>query len=125
MPREGHAHDDVEVFGWLRMAFNDTGETRGGDTEIQKLLKMSGGAPAPDADPQNYGGQRLDFLLGTRFAKEPFSYSIEGGIPVYGSLNGLQLRTSRLLTVGGQLMFQAIASTKKPELFMAPANVSC
>jgi hypothetical protein len=107
------------------MAFNDTGETRGGDTEIQKLLKMSGGAPAPDADPQNYGGQRLDLLLGTSFAKGPFSYSIEGGIPVYGSLNGLQLRTSRLLTVGGQLMFQAIAPTKKPELFMAPANVSC
>jgi hypothetical protein len=92
------------VTGWLRMVYNDTAEIRGCDTQIQKLLDMNG-APTPDADPNNYGGQRLDFLLGTSFTKGPFSLGIEGGIPVYENLNGLQLKTDWMLTVGGQVMF--------------------
>jgi hypothetical protein len=93
------------VTGWLRMAFNDTDEIRGRDIEIQKLQSMSSGAPTPDADPRNYGGQRLDFLFGTSFTKGPFSFGVEAGIPVYEDVNGLQMRTDWLLTVGGQVMF--------------------
>ena len=91
--------------GWLRMAYNDTNKIRGVDTEIQKILNMKTGAPTPDANPDNYGGQRLDFLMGTSFTKGPFSFGIEGGIPVYENVNGLQPGTNWLLTVGGQVMF--------------------
>ncbi|MEN6440957.1 MAG: nitrous oxide reductase accessory protein NosL [Syntrophobacter sp.] len=93
------------VNGWLRMAYSDTGEIRGRDPEIQKLQSMASGAPTPDADPYNYGGQRIDFLFGTSFAKGPFSFGIEGGIPVYENVNGLQMKTNWLLTVGAQVMF--------------------
>ena len=93
------------VTAWLRMAYNETGEIRGQDTRIEKLLDMTGGMPTPDADPRNYGGQQVDFFLGTSFTKGRFSFGIEGGIPVYENLNGLQLKTDWMLTVGGQLMF--------------------
>ena len=61
--------------------------------------------PTPDVDPQNYGGQRLDFLTGVSLAKGCFSIGIEGGIPLYENLNGLQLSTAWMLTVAGQVMF--------------------
>jgi len=93
------------INGWLRMAYTDTGEIRGRDPEIQRLQNMASGAPTPDADPFNYGGQRVDFLLGTSYARGPFSFGIEGGIPVYEHVNGLQMKTDWLLTVGGQVMF--------------------
>jgi hypothetical protein len=63
------------------------------------------GAPTPDADPANYGGQQLDFLTGVSLAKGRFSIGVEGGIPLYENLNGLQLRTDWMLTVAGQVMF--------------------
>ena len=71
---------------------------------LQKLLSMNG-APTPDADPKNYGGQELDFLLGTSFTIGRFSFGVEGGIPIYENVNGLQLQTNWLLTVAGQVMF--------------------
>ena len=43
--------------------------------------------------------------MGTSFTKGPFSFGIEGGIPVYENVNGLQPGTNWLLTVGGQVMF--------------------
>ncbi len=92
---------------WLRLAYNDTGRIRGSDPEIQKLLDPNPmkGAPMPDADPKNYGGQRLDGLIGISYQKGPFSFGVEGGIPFYQYLNGLQLKTKWLLNAGLQVMF--------------------
>ncbi len=92
---------------WLRMAYTDTGRIQGRDPEIQKLLNPSPmlGAPMPDADPYNYGGQRIDALAGLSYRIGPFSLGVEGGVPIYEKLNGLQMRTDWVITVGGQAMF--------------------
>jgi len=95
------------VTSWLRLAYNDTGRIRGYDPEIAKLLDPNPmkGASMPDADPNNYGGQRLDGAIGVSFQKGPFSIGVEGGIPFYQNLNGLQLKTSWFLNAGLQVMF--------------------
>ncbi|HUO78462.1 MAG TPA: nitrous oxide reductase accessory protein NosL [Thermodesulfovibrionales bacterium] len=95
------------VTSWLRLAYNDTGKIRGYDPEIAKLLDPNPmkGASMPDADPNNYGGQRLDGAIGLSFQKGPFSIGFEGGIPLYQNLNGLQLKTSWFLNAGLQIMF--------------------
>ena len=92
---------------WVRLAYNDTGRIKGKDSEIEKLIhpSMGMGAPMPDADPDNYGGQRLDGLIGLSFTKGPFSFGVEGGIPLYQNLNGLQLKTRWVINAGIQVMF--------------------
>ena len=59
----------------------------------------------PDADPNNYGGQRLDGLIGVSFTKGRFSLGVEGGVPLYQYVNGLQLKTDWLVNAGAQVMF--------------------
>jgi nitrous oxide reductase accessory protein NosL len=95
------------VTSWLRLAYNDTGKIWGHDPEIAKLLDPNPmkGASMPDADPDNYGGQRLDGAMGVSFQKGRFSVGVEGGIPFYQNLNGLQLKTSWFLNAGLQVMF--------------------
>ncbi|MBJ6724346.1 nitrous oxide reductase accessory protein NosL [Geomesophilobacter sediminis] len=90
------------VSSWLRLSFNSSGRIHGEDGEIRKSLQM---APSPDADPANYGGERLDGLVGVSYAIGPVSIGVEGGIPLYQRVNGLQLETDWLLTAGAQLMF--------------------
>ncbi len=90
---------------WLRLAYSDTGRIRGEDREIRKLLSGMMGAPTPDADPDNYGGQRLDGVVGIAFFKGPVSIGIDGGLPLYQNLNGLQMKTQWFFTTGIQVMF--------------------
>jgi hypothetical protein len=92
---------------WVRFAFNYTGNIKGEDPEITKLNHpITGmGASMPDADPQNYGGTRLDGLIGVSFVKGPFSLGVEGGIPLYQYLHGLQLKTDWILNAAVQVMF--------------------
>lgn len=92
---------------WLRLVFSNTGRIKGRDSEIQKLLDPNPmkGASMPDADPRNYGGQRLDGLIGLSFTKGPFSAGVEGGVPLFQRVNGLQLETDWFLTAGLQVMF--------------------
>lgn len=92
---------------WLRLAYSSTGRIKGRDPEIEKLLNPSKmkGAPMPDADPDNYGGQRLDGLIGVSVLNGPVSIGIEGGVPLYQNLNGLQLKTTWTLNAGIQIMF--------------------
>ncbi len=89
----------------LRLAYNDTGRIKGQDSAIQEILNPMTGAPMPDADPSNYGGQRLDGLLGVSYQKGPFSFGVEGGIPLYQDLNGIQLKTKWVLNACFQVMF--------------------
>jgi nitrous oxide reductase accessory protein NosL len=90
--------------GWLRLAYTDTQRIRGRDAAIQKLLTMTG-APTPDADPRNYGGQRLDGLFGASIVKGPLSFGVELGYPLYQYLNGLQMKAEWQLNLGLQAMF--------------------
>lgn len=91
--------------GWLRLAFNDTGRIHGRDPEIRKLLDATTGAPTPDADPGNYGGQRLDGFIGASYARGAFSFGVEGGMPLFQDVNGLQLVNDWYLSAGFQMMF--------------------
>jgi nitrous oxide reductase accessory protein NosL len=93
------------VSTWIRLAYSNTERISGRDKEIQKILDPVMGAPSPDADPFNYGGERLDGFVGVSFAKGPFSIGIEGGVPLYQYVNGLQLETDWFLTAGLQVMF--------------------
>lgn len=95
------------VTTWVRTAYSDTGRIKGKDSEIDKFIHpvMGMGAPVPDADPKNYGGQRLDGLIGVSYQKGAFSFGVEGGIPLYQDLNGLQLKTKWVLNTGIQVMF--------------------
>jgi nitrous oxide reductase accessory protein NosL len=92
---------------WVRLAFNDTGRIHGKDPEIEKLNHpLTGmGAPTPDADPDNYGGQRLDGLVGLSCQKGSLSFGVEGGVPLYQNLNGLQMKTKWIINAGVQIMF--------------------
>ena len=93
------------VTSWVRLAYNTTGRIDGQDPEIQKLLDPMMGAPTPDADPNNYGGQRLDGAIGLSLMKGPVSLGVEAGLPLYQRLNGLQLKTDWFLTAAIQVMF--------------------
>jgi hypothetical protein len=88
--------------GMLRLVYNNTGRIRGSDPRVNDMLVF---APTPDADPKNYGGQRLDALLGLSYAKGPFSFGMEGGAPIFQDLKGLQMKTRWTLNAGFQAMF--------------------
>jgi hypothetical protein len=92
---------------WVRLAYTDTGKIKGKDAQIDKLIHPTTGmgAPMPDADPNNYGGRKLDGLIGLGFAVGPVSLGIEGGVPLYQYLNGLQMKTQWVLNTGIQIMF--------------------
>ncbi len=96
---------------WLRFAYNHTDDIHGRDSEIQKLLYRSDPAmpmkwaPTPDADANNYGGERVDGALGVSFKFRGVSLGVEGGAPIYQDLNGLQMKAAWFLTAGLQAMF--------------------
>ena len=96
---------------WVRVAYSDTQDIDGRDPEIQKLLYHSDPgmpmkwAPIPDADPANYGGRRLDGAVGLSCRIGSGSIGVEGGMPFYQDLNGLQLKTDWFLTAGAEFMF--------------------
>jgi hypothetical protein len=62
-------------------------------------------SPMPDADPDNYGGSRIDGAVGASFVVGPVSLGVEFGIPLSQDLNGLQMKTDWFATAGLQLMF--------------------
>ena len=99
---------------WIRLAYSNTDSINGHDNAIQKsiddrhsMMAMTRWmAPTmPDADPDNYGGQRLDGYIGASLPLGSFSLGIEGGIPLYQNLNGLQMKNDWYLTAGIQAMF--------------------
>ncbi|KJJ84711.1 alpha amylase domain-containing protein [Candidatus Omnitrophus magneticus] len=95
------------------MTFTDTGRIRGQDDEIAKINNlvqdimpgMANFPVEPDADIHNYGGERIDAFFGVSFTKGALSVGIEGGIPAYQRVNGLQMETDWFITSGIQVMF--------------------
>ena len=65
-------------------------------------------APVQTADPDNYGGERLDLLfgvnlIGQRGAICGHRLAAEFGVPVYQDLNGPQMETDWVFTLGWQM----------------------
>ncbi|MDA8417576.1 MAG: nitrous oxide reductase accessory protein NosL [Desulfobacteraceae bacterium] len=100
---------------WLRLAYSDTERISGYDPEVQKALDNYNSmmwmthymaATMPDSDPNNYGGQRLDGFIGLSVPVGGMvSLGVEGGVPLYQNLNGLQMKNDWYCTVGLQAMF--------------------
>lgn len=90
---------------WLRLAYSNSGEIRGEDEQISGLLDPVTGAPTPDADTSNYGGQSLNAALGIGYRMGAFSLGLEGGLPLYQYMEGLQLKNDWFLSIGVQAMF--------------------
>ncbi len=99
---------------WVRLSYSDTSSIDGQDDKIQQPLDdryspnamvRYMAASSPDADPENYGGQRVDAFIGASIPVKAVSFGVEAGIPVYQNLNGLQMKNDWYLTAGIQAMF--------------------
>lgn len=67
-------------------------------------------APVQTADPDNYGGERVDLFFGVNLAGQSGAWrghrlAFEIGAPVYQDLNGPQMETDWQATVGWQKAF--------------------
>lgn len=91
---------------WLRAKYTNTAQIYGSNPDMDKSAYMGDGRwLMPDYNPQNYGGDVLNMLVGGSYQYHGYSVGLEGGIPVYQDLNGLQLRNSWYLNAGFQAMF--------------------
>ncbi len=104
-------YDFSPVVTWYRMTFTDTGRIRGQDSQIACLNTFCDPtniyyfSSMPDADPHNYGGQIITSFVGAYYRYNSISLGVEGGLPVYQNLNGLQMKNSWQLTGSFQAMF--------------------
>ncbi len=112
---EGYAWGDKHmVTGWLayqfapwistsiRASYSTQSEIEGRDLQI--------GGPVQTANADFYGGERLDLLAGVNLAGQSGVLSghrlaFEFGVPVYQNLNGPQMETDWLFTLGWQKAF--------------------
>ena len=106
--RRGHVHKATAwlAYQWapwistsLRVAGSSEGRIKGIDSQIA--------APVQTADPDNYGGERVDLFAGVNLVGQTgdlrgHRLAFEVGAPVYQDLNGPQMETDWTLTVGWQ-----------------------
>jgi len=106
--RRGHVHEATAwlAYQWepwistsLRVAGSSEGQIEGIDPNIA--------GPVQTADPDNYGGERLDLFAGVNLVGQTgdlrgHRLAFEVGAPVYQDLNGPQMETDWTLTVGWQ-----------------------
>jgi len=83
----------------LRLAGRTQDSISGIDTDII--------APVQTADPDNYGGERLDLLVGVNLVGQRGSLcghrlAAEAGLPIYQDLNGPQMKSDWTFTLGWQ-----------------------
>lgn len=88
--------------GSLRLDFTNTGKIDGMDSNIA--------APVQTANPDFQGGTRLDGLVGLNVTGQSGfvrnqRLAVEFGLPLFQDLNGPQLKTTSVLTLGYQYAF--------------------
>lgn len=67
-------------------------------------------APVQTANPDNYGGEKVNFSLGAMFtgtqgAFTGHEFSVEAALPVYQDLNGVQMESDFMMTAGWRKKF--------------------
>ncbi len=67
-------------------------------------------APVQTADPDNYGGERVDAFIGVTLSGQSGAFkghrlALEVGTPIFQDLNGPQLETDWTVTLGWQKLF--------------------
>ena len=105
--------DRHEISGWLsyrwldhlsssiRLKYQSSQKIKGRDENIT--------LPVQTADPDNYGGDKVNILFGLNWIPTP-SYkglrlSLEGGIPIHQRLNGPQMEEDFVISTGIQYAF--------------------
>ncbi len=91
----------------VRLDANKWGNIDGVDEQLPAMAPMM----VPTADPDRRGGERVDALLGvnlygTNSAFADHRLALEVGVPVYQSLDGPQLETDFVATLGWQYLFR-------------------
>ncbi len=106
--------DKFEVTTWAAYefipSFSVSGRIRGetlGAIDGQDINIM---APVQTADPDNYGGEKIEALIGFHFVGQTGilngqRIAFEAGLPVYQNLNGPQMETDFTLNLGWQKAF--------------------
>ena len=98
---------DRKVTDWLSASVKIDGQIweniDGADPDLNPAV-------VPTADPDRRAGERVDLLFGISLyvSKGPFKglrVGVEGGIPMYQSLDGPQLETDWILMAGAQYVF--------------------
>lgn len=90
-----------------RLDYNITQKTKGYDAVLNTMMNLS---MSPANNSANSGRRGLDFLLGSNFIM-PKGYlkghrlAIEGGVPLYQKVSGIQLKNDYKLTIGWQKSF--------------------
>ncbi len=90
------------ISGSIRIEYDTMGTIEGRDPNII--------APVQTADPDNYGGDKVNLKLGLNFSAQSgflrgHRLAIEGGLPLVQDLHGPQMETDCTLTAGWQLAF--------------------
>ena len=86
----------------MRLQYQTSGRING-------IYPMIAG-PVQTADPENYGGNVLDLLLGVNLMAQSgglagHRVAVEASLPLHRDLNGLQMETDWTVTVGWQYAF--------------------
>ncbi len=86
----------------LRLSYRDEGRIDGMDTNIA--------APVQTADPDNYGGERVDLGIGVNLAGQSGALrnqrlALEYVTPLEQDVNGVQMEMQSMLTLGYQYSF--------------------
>ena len=86
------------ISGSLRLTFVDQGSIDGRDITIT--------APVQTANPDNYGGERIDLGLGVNLVSQAgHRVAFEYEVPIEQDLNGVQMEMQSMWTLGYQYAF--------------------
>jgi len=117
--RLGHQFEAVTWAGynlseWIGLnaglSYAYTGELKGAQKDVGTTGPMPGLRSVTTAFGENYGGERLDLIFGINLLKpggrfEGHRLAVDLRLPLWQDLNGYQLETDSVLTVGWQMAF--------------------
>lgn len=89
----------------LRLAYMDKGNYDGVDTTSPIPVSNAAGLTVSTVDPNLRGGQKLDISVGVNSIFGQNRIAAEFAVPVYQNLNGPQLETDYMFTLGYQYAF--------------------
>ena len=103
---EGTAWLSYEPDYWVSLSTRLKAVSQGNISGIDAVIM----APVQTADPENFGGETVELLFGVNLAGQSGALkghrlAIEYGIPLHRDLNGPQLETDSVLTIGWQKAF--------------------
>jgi hypothetical protein len=92
------------------MNYTYTSKLDGDQKDVDPIVQMTGRRSVTTASQENYGGERLDAILGVNVYMpkgmlKGQRIAVDVRLPVWQDLNGYQLETDSVITVGWQMAF--------------------